>query len=254
MKASRQPERSSVRPTAGVAWRQTYPARAMTDILKGESDMTFPRPSLAPAALVLALGAWLAGCSGAPRADTASAATTSADTVSSQGGTTVSCKQLTKEQVQPLIVYPITDIKVTAAGTDGEGQQCIFDGNNGDGAIDVLVLGGTDGPPAYASAIKAELHGPVDVPGVGDKASRETGDGEINSIKGNLYCSVSLSSNGDVPGIGKLEQAAGGTTHIAERAYAAEAAALGTLCNRIYGSGNTTPDLRLLTGAPGPTR
>lgn len=70
------------------------------------------------------------------------------DTASSQGGTTASCKQLTKDQVQPLIVYPITDVKVTAAGTDDEGQQCIFDGNNGDGTIDVMVLGGAHGPPA----------------------------------------------------------------------------------------------------------
>lgn len=215
--------------------------------------MTFPHPSIVPAALVLTLGALLAGCSGAPQADAVSAAAASAGAdTTSRGGTKATCTQLTKEQVQPLLVYPITDVKVTAAGTDGEGQQCIFDGNNGDGTIDVLVLGGADAQQAYASAIKGESHGPVDVPGVGDKASRDTGDGQIESMKGNLYCSVSLGSAADVPGIGKLEQAAGGTTHIAESAYAAEAAALGTLCNRIYGSGNTTPDLSALTGAANP--
>ena len=206
-----------------------------------------------PATMVLALGALLPACSATPRADAASANAASANAATdtardSTGGTTVTCKQLTKEQVQPLMVYPITDVKVTAAGTDAEGQQCIFDGNNGDGTIDVMVLGKPDGVPAYAASIKAESHGPVDVPGVGDKASRETGDGEINAIKGDVYCSVTVGSNGDVPGIGKLEQAAGGTTHIAESAYAAEAAALGTLCNRIYGSGNTRPDLSMLTG------
>jgi hypothetical protein len=211
--------------------------------------MTYFRPSAVPTALILTLGAWLAGCSGAPKADTVSAAATSgsADTTS-RGGTKVTCSQLTKEQVQPLIVYPITDVKVTAAGTDGEGQQCIFDGNNGDGAIDVMVLGGAEGQQVYASAVKEESHGPVNVPGVGDKASRDAGDGQIESMKGDVYCAVSLGSSGDVPGIGKLEQAAGGSTHIAESAYAAEAAALGTLCNRIYGSGNTTPDLSALTG------
>ena len=209
--------------------------------------MTFSRPSIVPIALVMALGALLAGCSGAPRADTVSAATASGDTASSIGGTKVRCSQLTKEQVQPLMVNAITDVKVTAAGTDGEGQQCVFSAPDGTGAIDVLVLGGADAQPAYAGALKAETHGPVAVPGVGDKASRDTGDGEIDSIKGDLYCAVSLGSAGDVPGIGKLEQAAGGTTHIAESAYAAEAAALGTLCNRIYGSGNTTPDLSVLT-------
>ena len=211
--------------------------------------MTLRRPSIVPIALVLTFGAVLAGCSGAPRADTVSAATASADTTDSLGGTKVRCSQLTKEQVQPLLVNAITDVKVTAAGTDGEGQQCVFSAPDGTGAIDVLVLGGADAQQAYAGAIKAETHGPVAVPGVGDKASRDTGDGEIDSIKGDLYCSVSLGSSGDMPGIGKLEQAAGGTTHIAESAYAAMAAALGTLCNRIYGSGNTTPDLSMLTGA-----
>lgn len=209
--------------------------------------MTFPRPSIVAAAVALTLGALLAGCSGAPRADTASAAATGNDTASSIGGTKVNCKQLTKEQVQPLLANAITDVKITAAGTDGEGQQCVFSAPDGTGAIDVLVLGGAEAQQAYAGALKAETHGPVAVPGVGDKASRDTGDGEIDSIKGDIYCSVSLGSSGDMPGIGKLEQAAGGTTHIAESAYAAMAAALGTLCNRIYGSGNTTPDLLMFT-------
>ena len=211
--------------------------------------MTFFRSSRVPIALVLSLGALLAGCSGAPKADTASAAAPSGDTAGPTGGTKARCDQLTKEQVQPLLEHTITDVKVTAAGTDGEGQQCIFSAPDGNGAIDVLVLGGADAQPAYASAVQGESHGPVAVPGVGDKASRDTGDGQIDSIKGDLYCAVSLGSAGDVPGIGKLEQAAGGTTHIAESAYAAEAAALGTLCNRIYGSGNTTPDLSAITAA-----
>src|SRR6185312_5995323 len=159
--------------------------------------MTLFRPTAVRIALVLTLGAWLAACSGAPRADAVSAAATTGDTASAIGGTKASCKQLTKEQVQPLLVNTITDVKVTAAGTD---------------AIDVLVLGGVDAQPAYASAVKGESHGAVAVPGVGDQASRDTGDGEIDSIKGDLYCAVSLGSSGDVPGIGKLEQAAGGTT------------------------------------------
>ncbi|HKT08718.1 MAG TPA: hypothetical protein VJR24_12530 [Gemmatimonadaceae bacterium] len=85
--------------------------------------MRFPRLSLVPAALWLTLGGWLAGCSGAPRADGASAATVSIDTAGAEGGTVATCKQLTKNQVQPLIVYPITDVKISAAGTDGEGRR-----------------------------------------------------------------------------------------------------------------------------------
>ena len=158
--------------------------------------MTFSHPSIVPIALILTLGAVLAGCSGAPRMDTARAATATSDTTDSICGTKVRCSPLTKAQVQPLMANTITDVKVTAAGTDAEGQQCVFSAPDGTGAIDVLVLAGADAQQAYAGAIKAETHGPVAVPGVGDKASRDR-----------------------------------------------------TLCNRIYGSGNTTPDLSTLTGA-----
>ncbi len=41
-------------------------------------------------------------------------------------------------------------------------------------------------------------------------------------------------------------EAAGDTNNIADSAYQTVAIALGTLCNRIYGSGNTTPDLSSL--------
>jgi hypothetical protein len=44
-------------------------------------------------------------------------------------------------------------------------------------------------------------------------------------------------------GIAQLEDAAGHTSNIGDKAYAELAAAIGTLCNRVLGSGNTTPDL-----------
>lgn len=218
--------------------------------------MTFHRYLVAPTALVLAVGVLLAGCSGSSGSRPPAAVTeagSSGGGSNAAGGSSATCKQLTKAEVQPLMVETITGVTVTAAGVNGEGQQCVFSGQDGAGGIDVLVLRGADASLAYNEAVKAETDGPVDVPGVGDRASRDTGDDQINSIKGNLYCSVSLGSAADVPGIGRLEQAAGGTTHIAESANATAAAALGTLCNRIYGSGNTTPDLRMLTGSAAAT-
>ena len=49
-----------------------------------------------------------------------------------------------------------------------------------------------------------------------------------------------------MPGVGQLEEAAGGTSNIGDANDALEAAAVATLCNRIFGSGNTTPDLSAL--------
>ena len=165
----------------------------------------------------------------------------------SAGGTAVTCNQLTKAEVQPLLVDPITTVKVTAAGIDGEGQQCVF-GTASDGAVDVLVLRGDEATSGYAQEVQG-MTTPVSVPGIGDKAARDTGDDQPDAIKGDVFCSVSLGTDQGVPGVAALEQAAGGTSNIGEQANGIVAAALGTLCNRIYGSGNTTPDLSGLGSA-----
>jgi hypothetical protein len=159
----------------------------------------------------------------------------------------VTCNQLTKADVQPLLVDPITTVTVTAAGIDGEGQQCVF-GTASDGAVDVLVLSGDLATTGYAQEVQG-MAKPVSVPGVGDKAARDTGDDQPDSIKGDVFCSVSLGADEGVPGVAALQEAAGGTSNIGEAANGIVAAALGTLCNRIYGSGNTTPDLSGLGSA-----
>ena len=162
-----------------------------------------------------------------------------------------SCKQLTEAEAQPLTTDKIIKDDVTDAslGADNPGQQCVFSGADGAGTVDVLVIAGPQTATAYASEIAGYSDGVVAVPGIGDKASREKGDGQVVSLKGDVYCSVSLGSGDEVPGISPLEEAAGDTTHIAESAYQDVAEALGTLCNRIYGSGNTTPDLSGLLAA-----
>jgi hypothetical protein len=70
----------------------------------------------------------------------------------------------------------------------------------------------------------------------------------LSALKGQTYCSISP-GDGDIPGEGQLEEAAGDTADIGNKAYAEIADAIGTVCNRIFGSGNTTPDLTGLTQA-----
>jgi hypothetical protein len=220
--------------------------------------------SSAPVGLVAVVFA-IAGCGGgtgsatlqppAPAVSDAGAASSGGQAASaapqaspgSAGGTAVTCNQLTKADVQPLLVDPITTVTVTAAGIDGEGQQCVF-GTASDGAVDVLVLSGDLATTGYAQEVQG-MTKPVSVPGVGDKAARDTGDDQPDSIKGDVFCSVSLGADEGVPGVAALQEAAGGTSNIGEAANGIVAAALGTLCNRIYGSGNTTPDLSGLGSA-----
>ena len=80
----------------------------------------------------------------------------------------------------------------------------------------------------------------------GGKALRQRADShgavstaEVTSINGSTYCAV---TPGDAtPGEARLEKAAGDTADIGDQAYADIAAAIGTVCNRIYGGGDTNP-------------
>jgi hypothetical protein len=152
--------------------------------------------------------------------------------------------------VQPLITDTVISVDATALDINGSGQQCEFDakGTDSTGAITVQVLRGSGGTQAYDQAVTGESK-PVTVPGVGDKASRDTEEGSVNALKGDLFCSVSYSSSDLIPGVGPLEEAHGATNNIGENFYDTIAQAMGTLCNRIYGSGDTHPDLSSLLTA-----
>ena len=221
-------------------------------------------------ATAVAVAALLTGCSGSSGGTTATSASVSstaagstdsdlpdgdltdgsdqdsADEAPSEGGTTVNCKQLTKDMVQPLMAGTIDAVTVTAAGDDDTGQQCDFAGGADDVSdIDVLVLSGSTATAEYSDISS----GGISVPGVGDKAVRPDGDVSLDALDGDTYCSVSVGDPGDLPGIGALEAANDGSTDIPDNVLEPAAAALGTLCNRIFGSGNTTPDLAALAAA-----
>jgi hypothetical protein len=173
------------------------------------------------------------------------------------------CSQLTKAQVQPLIVNPITKVTVKPvtdaqynAGSKRIGQMCVFAAGSGDSeALTVVVISGPFATKAYATDVESLSPRPVAVPGVGSKAVRARVDAKgaastttLSALKGQTYCSVSP-QDGDVPGEGQLEEAAGATADIGNKAYAEIAAAIGTVCNRVFGSGNKTPNLTSLTQA-----
>jgi len=163
-----------------------------------------------------------------------------------EGGTVVNCKQLTQDVVQQLMAGTIDSVSVTAAGDDDTGQQCDFAGGADDVSdINVLVLSGSTATTEYSDIAS----GGISVPGVGDKAVRQDGDVSLDALHGDTYCSVSVGDPGDLPGIGALEAANEGSTDIPDSVLDPAAAALGTLCNRIFGSGSTTQDLATLAAA-----
>jgi hypothetical protein len=157
----------------------------------------------------------------------------------------VTCKQLTKGQIQPFLIVHIVKVKITAASFGG--QQCVFSGPDGDGAIDVLVINGKQ----YYKEDVRDSHLKVAVPGVGDKAARAKGDFQIDALEGNELCSVSVGSSDSITGVAALQDAANNTSDIPESANAILAKALGTICNRLFKKGNTTPSFAGLS--PGTT-
>jgi hypothetical protein len=187
--------------------------------------------SLVIAVPIVAALSWIPGLSGR----------VSAAVVANQSSK-ATCKQLPKSQIQALLAAPIGKVQVTAALQTG--QQCVYTGSGssgGDGdVIDVLVIKGAEAKRGIQEDMKS-LSPRVAVKGVGDKAYRQKGDYQIDSIKGNEYCSVSVGSEDSVKGVDPLE--VNGSSDIPEAANAIIASALGTICNRIYGTGNTKPSL-----------
>jgi len=194
------------------------------------------------------------GSSGTPPAGSSSVVSSSTAPDASAvptGGTTATCKQLTFDQVQPLLKDPITNVEVTAFGLNATGQECRFEAADPSENIDVLVAGGSDGTAQYNSDV-SEFASPAPLAGVGDKAMWDKSDesAAFAAMKGDVYCSVGVEAE-DVPGVGALMDAANNTNNIGDANYAIISAALATECNRIFGSGNTTIDLSGL--APGPS-
>ncbi len=181
----------------------------------------------------------------------AAATSQSSDTTagSSSANAAATCKQLTYADVQPLVVDPITKVAVTAgSAADNNGQRCVWGTSSTSDAMAITVLNGDDAKNMFSSDVQSITA--VSLTGVGDKAARDGSHGSdiVTSMKGDLYCSVTP-GDGAVPGIAQLEDAAGNSANIGDKAYAEQSAAAGTLCNRIYGSGNTTPDLSDLKAA-----
>jgi hypothetical protein len=212
------------------------------------------------AVVALALVAALSACSGSKGSASSSGSTGTTTTSSaptkqsdtSPAGQTkakATCDQLTVADVQPLVAGTVSKHAPQAAGAgDNPGQDCQFPVDD-DEAIDVTVLpNNTLGQDAYASAVKEEGADAIPVNGVGEKASRKKGDITVNALSGSVYCTVSAEAS-EMPGIGDWESSHGGTSDVPDSIVGPAVDAIGTLCNRIYGSGNTTPDLNALKTA-----
>jgi hypothetical protein len=225
--------------------------RTVRDMVPTSRLVRRPLPSFA-ASVVVAVSLLVAAAGAVVEASPAGA--------KGKASGTATCSQLTAKELQPLVADPIT--KISSKPLAGAqylqkakkvGETCSVTSSETTNALTITVVSG----PASANAWTAELQaidGTVPVPGVGAKAVRSSvdskggvGTAEVAALKGSTFCTVDPGDADNVPGAGALEEAAGATSDIGNQAYAIIAAADGTVCNRIFGSGNTTPDLSKLS-------
>lgn len=167
------------------------------------------------------------------------------------GDATAHCDQITKADVQPMFpTEAIIKVTVKAAGTSSKGQSCLFSSADTSNLLFINVMSGQDAKNAYETDTIGFGSDAVTVPGIGDKAARNGthSDPIVASMQGDIYCSV-LPNIDDFIGVQPLMVAAGNSGNIDDKYYAEAAAAYGTLCNRVYGTGNTTADLSALAAA-----
>lgn len=201
------------------------------------------RQTIAGLALLLCVGS-LAGCTSTSTAGAAGTAGGGQPTAA--GGTqaapgSVTCKQLPNDAVQGLMTNPVSGDDVTPVGTGSDGQQCVFhDADSSGQAVDVIVVPASDSAIGYDVA-KQHATNPVPLTGIGDQAYRDTGDLSPVAEHGGIMCTVSIGTETQLPDLPASTD--GSSPTFTEDQNTLIAQALGTVCNRIFGVGNTTPDL-----------
>ena len=155
-------------------------------------------------------------------------------------GAKVTCDQLMNGDVQGLMTNMVTGRDVMPVGTDAAGQQCIFHDEGSEQAVDIIVVPASDPVIGYDVG-KRTSPNPVALPGIGDDAFRATGDLDPVAEHGGVMCTVSIAAAVQVPGVSAL--VVNGSLNLTEGQDTIIAEALGTVCNRIFRSGNTKPDL-----------
>jgi hypothetical protein len=197
--------------------------------------------NVAAADLSRAIAAATSGAGGGPAVSGAS------------GAPTDPCTKLTKADVQPFFTVPIATALPSVLNT-ATTKGCTWSAADGTVETSVALLVRTGGDASFEWT-EATSGNPIKFSGVGDQAEHISGISDFVSIKGGVVCSITTL------GRTHLAPLAGLTVDSRDLLSDSDATAVaqqfGTLCNKIYGSGNTTPtatasaaDSGIESGAP----
>ncbi len=202
------------------------------------------RPGLVLAPLLGTVVLLAAACSGASATSAPGVSAPADGTSAAPPGSTSAqaeidpCVKLTKADVQPFFSVPV----VSQLPRPKEvGDTCEWGGNDGNGGIptslDVNVATGPDAI-TYFSLAAGPTSGYTMFSGVGDQAAHLPGDPDFESIKGQILCRISTLGYQHLAG--KMDYQPGSMPDAAATQIAQQ---YGTLCNKIFGSGNMTPTM-----------
>jgi len=199
-------------------------------------------------ALTVALAACSGGGAGSPSSGGAGGSGTTQPTDASEAGSTPGatsaqaaidpCVKLTKADVQPFFSVPVV---TQLPRPKAIGDTCEWGGNDGNGGIptslDVNVATGPDATSFWSQA-DGPTSGYTMFTGVGDQAAHLPGDPDFDSIKGQILCRIWTLGYPHLAG--KMDYQPGSMPDAAATQIAQQ---YGTLCNKIFGSGDMTPTM-----------
>jgi len=185
-----------------------------------------------------------AGCSDSHSSPAAHAVAASADDPSDEVNHFPPCDKLSVADVQPFFNTPIK--KIADPPSSAPAQDCKFETVDGIQGIQISTIVGSMVKAFTAKPPTDDGKPGIPLSGIGDSAIRESNDIWVYAMKNGVFCMI----HGDHAGEnaqGSVEEIRGlkisdslGHTIPAATAQAV-AQNLGTLCNKIWGSGNTTP-------------
>jgi hypothetical protein len=146
------------------------------------------------------------------------------------------CVKLSAALVQPFFTAPIK-LRQKEQPSDSS-AECFFDTADGESEFQVYTATGELADMFYNGNLKQDGVPSVPISGVGDKAVREPHDIWVYARKGAVFCMIhgDRHTRSQVRGLQKLAD-----KPVPDELATRYAQQLGTLCNRLFGSGSTTP-------------
>ena len=146
------------------------------------------------------------------------------------------CVKLNAALVQPFFTAPIT-LRQKEQPSDSS-AECFFDTPDGQSEFQVYTATGDLADMFYNGNLKQDGVPSVPISGVGDKAVREPHDIWVYARKGAVFCMIhgDTHTRSQVRGLQKFAD-----KPVPDDLATRYAQQLGTLCNRLFGSGPATP-------------